>query len=374
VKGKVETPKKQNKVRMIRALTTAILIGWLVVDCQRLDCRSDELSACVRLADPLLQANHVFPSRQEDINHVCNVLFPETWSKFVECIKQYTTSCLSQDQRSDFNRAVGDSINSVHKMCTNEDYKNDYLRHAGCIKEKSVNNEHCGVYYTNLLSMIKGDTQATQREICCTHSSFKECVIAETETCPCTGEECLQGMEATGFARAMLDKALGFLLKQCQSYTPEARDCKVYERRQAKQPRVENNQSYRDDQSPGSYFPSGVPGRDERRDDQEADWTSMNGNNPPDNSLQERTTEETQTLIQPIVRETTYTPMLDPFIPQQQQEKERRKPWIPTTDIHSFDDIFNSVENTRAQELNSAANNAIPTLAVITSVILFILF
>ena len=45
----------------------------------------------------------------------------------------------------------------------------------------------------------------------------------------------------------------------------------------------------------------------------------MNGNNPPDNSLQERTTEETQTLIQPIVRETTYTPILDPFIPQQQQ-------------------------------------------------------
>ena len=27
-------------------------------------------------------------------------------------------------QRSDFNRAVGDSINSVHKMCTNDDYKN----------------------------------------------------------------------------------------------------------------------------------------------------------------------------------------------------------------------------------------------------------
>ena len=27
-------------------------------------------------------------------------------------------------QKADFNRAVGDSINSVHKMCTNEDYKN----------------------------------------------------------------------------------------------------------------------------------------------------------------------------------------------------------------------------------------------------------
>ena len=27
-----------------------------------------------------------------------------------------------------------------------------------------------------------------------------------------------QGMSAQGFARAMLDKALGFLLKQCQDY------------------------------------------------------------------------------------------------------------------------------------------------------------
>ena len=34
----------------------------------------------------------------------------------------------------------------------------------------------------------------------------------------CLGDKCRQGMEATGFARAMLDKALGFLLKQCQSY------------------------------------------------------------------------------------------------------------------------------------------------------------
>ena len=72
---------------------------------------------------------------------VFSVLFPKTWSEFVTCIKQYTNDCLTSDQvimgdclkhwmtscftfqRSDFNRAVGDSINSVHKMCTNEDYK-----------------------------------------------------------------------------------------------------------------------------------------------------------------------------------------------------------------------------------------------------------
>ena len=51
------------------------------------------------------------------------VIFPQTWSEYISCIKSFTASCLSSSQRSDFNRAVGDSINSVHKMCTNEDYK-----------------------------------------------------------------------------------------------------------------------------------------------------------------------------------------------------------------------------------------------------------
>ena len=32
------------------------------------------------------------------------------------------------------------------------------------------------------------------------------------------GDACGQGMQATGFARVMLDKALGFLLKQCHTY------------------------------------------------------------------------------------------------------------------------------------------------------------
>ena len=32
-----------------------------------------------------------------------------------------------------------------------------------------------------------------------------------------------------------------------------------------------------------------------------------------------------------------------------------RQPWIPSADIQAFDDIFNSVDNTRAQELSSTS-------------------
>ena len=75
--------------------------------------------------------------------------------------------------------------------------------------------------------MVKGVTPSTQRELCCSHRAFKvglsrgdsvnilyhlqDCVLHETRACGGSGQ-----MSAQDFARAMLDKSLGFLLKQCQ--------------------------------------------------------------------------------------------------------------------------------------------------------------
>jgi hypothetical protein len=202
---------------MLNSVFIALGCVVLVRSQSRLDCRTDTLNTCIKLADPLLEEpRYVFPANSEDINHVCNVLFPKTWSEFVSCIKRYTSDCLTADQRSDFNRAVGDSINSVHKMCTNQDYKNDYLLHADCIKEKSTSPLVCGSHYTRLVEQVKGVQPASQRELCCSHGAFKECVIHETASCSHDGSS--NGMSAQGFARAMLDKSLGFLLKQCQDY------------------------------------------------------------------------------------------------------------------------------------------------------------
>jgi len=262
-----------------------------VCECaDRVDCSPERVSACIKVAGPLLDSDHVFPSSVEDIDHVCNVLFPKTWSGFMACIQEYTSSCLSQDQAADLNRAVGDSINSVHKMCTNEDYKNDYLGHASCLKEKSVNEDYCGGYYTTLMDMVRGDNQASHTQICCTHRSFKECVIAETELCPCDSESGCNGEEATGFARAMLNKALGFLLKQCQTYEQLEGDCEIYRRPQKKQPRVEDTLPNESRYEEGSYFPSGgksgngVPSQSQTdlqqaAGNQQDDWTSINQEN-----------------------------------------------------------------------------------------------
>ena len=86
----------------------------------RLDCRTETLNTCIKLADPLLEdPRYVFPAANEDVDHVCkwvrgqkewkwvdfyknffSVLFPKTWSEFVTCIKKYTSDCLTADQVS----------------------------------------------------------------------------------------------------------------------------------------------------------------------------------------------------------------------------------------------------------------------------------
>jgi len=322
----------------------------------RLDCRTETLNTCIKLADPLLEdPRYVFPAANEDVDHVCNVLFPKTWSEFVTCIKKYTSDCLTSDQRSDFNRAVGDSINSVHKMCTNDAYKQDYLQHAECIKEKSTTEVYCGSHYSRLVDMVKGLTPSTQRELCCSHRAFKDCVLHETRACGGSGQ-----MTAQDFARAMLDKSLGFLLKQCQDYVPSRSDCPGYDIPLEKTPRQMDSGVNSD-----NYYPSGErrPVNDPPRRPDDG-WTNLNPDAPrdrePDRREPERREEELLPLdlddgdlldlepLEPITEANYLDPVREPR-PRLEDDGDwlsagsQRKPWLPTDfnqDIRPFDDLF----------------------------------
>lgn len=45
------------------------------------------------------------------------------WGGFVDCIRLYVKDCASDDQRSRFNDAVGDSIDTVHAICASDKYQ-----------------------------------------------------------------------------------------------------------------------------------------------------------------------------------------------------------------------------------------------------------
>jgi len=157
---------------------------------------------------------NIFPSNATDIERVCSDVFPKMWSEFINCTKSFAASCISSAELSHFNRAVGNSINSVHKMCTNEDYKRDYLKSAICIKSAAIEESGCKSFYDSLLNEINSPSES--ETLCCAHTAFKECLMEETKSCTTTttGHN-TSGQAASRFARSIVENAIGFLLNRC---------------------------------------------------------------------------------------------------------------------------------------------------------------
>jgi hypothetical protein len=175
---------------------------------------SCELTNCASIVHPLLkEPKYIIPSNAEEVDYICNTLFPQTWSKFVDCIKDYSTNCMNSDERVDINRAVGDSINSVHKICTNVDYRQEYFQYAGCIRDRISSTQYCNDDYNKLIASV--EQEANKTDLCCNHHVFKECLIAKSDSC-CP--ECAEAVPSN-YARMFLDKALGFVLNECTSHS-----------------------------------------------------------------------------------------------------------------------------------------------------------
>jgi len=221
-------------------------------------------------------------------------------------------------------------------------------------------------------------------------------------------------MSAQGFARAMLDKALGFLLKQCQDYVPNERDCPAYQKPIEKQPRYNNYDNNEDDDmvgvttesryDGGVYFPSGAPEREERgeNDNWEAgsdEWTGLGekedkdkeGRKEEDKETDGKKEEDIDKNWQGEVEDTRPITPRDQFemnpdqydqiteannflfndpvdvIESREEERRRQPAWLPEldSDIQSFDDLFgNAVESSIAAQVGSGVDN-IQSLSVI---------
>nr|XP_040574800.1 uncharacterized protein LOC121123737 isoform X2 [Lepeophtheirus salmonis] len=350
------------------------------------------------MAEPLIKdSQNVFPSTEAEISHVCNNLFPRTWSDFIACVKKYTDNCLNNEEKTDFNRAVGDSINVVHRMCTNEDYKKDYMTHAHCIRDRATSQEHCGRYYQNLLEKISSAT-STPSEICCAHSKFKYCVLKKTEYCQCdSNQKCspnpIEKSKANTFAKATLEKALGFLLKQCDAVGFE--DCSTSV--ENKQPRVIQTGGHEDFDG---YFPSGPRTTKESNPKSATTSTTTSTTSPvvssfspsfiDDNVGQSTVATVSEIIPQNIINSldsTTNRISYASILPNGsdkptplETDRSRPTPWLPQTEIKDFDDFFEENDffekELSAQELELRGDGVVfrPTFMFLTSCLIFILY
>ncbi|GLV36978.1 uncharacterized protein CBL_02189 [Carabus blaptoides fortunei] len=198
--------------------TIFLYCSVLVSGQHRRDCSRSEYNRCINLADPLLKEPHlVFPDNMADIELVCL-----TWNQFVDCLKGYTDHCFTDQQRRQFNKAVENPIESVHQMCTQRSYQQEYLQHATCIKSTVTQPQHCGDQYTQLVNQVSQGEAISRASLCCSHDRFRRCVAREVR------RMCDRGVpngRAVKFAEQIIDKALSFLQDQCLNYIPNSGDC-----------------------------------------------------------------------------------------------------------------------------------------------------
>lgn len=175
--------------------------GFSLVAAQ--SCPQEELDQCLRLADPFVQdPKFVFPVSQQEIVGMCGA-----WDRFTDCVRGYVLRCLSEDKRQEFDRAVQESEETMRQMCTDVTYQGEYLQNANCIKAVSVQPQRCGDRYNKLVSEVSN--QLNQDALCCHFGKFRNCVLSMTNV------DC--GAGASNFAHHMIDKAMGFLLRSCQT-------------------------------------------------------------------------------------------------------------------------------------------------------------
>ncbi|XP_044261372.1 uncharacterized protein LOC123009252 [Tribolium madens] len=184
----------------------------------RIDCSRESYDECIRIADPLVKQPHlIFPDNMNDIDIVCR-----TWNKFVDCLKYYTDNCFTEQQRRQFNKAVEDSIESVHQMCVQPSYQKEYLQYAPCIKSTITEPVHCGSQYNLLVDQVAQGEIISKSTLCCSHDRFKQCILRETRRL--CDRNAAEG-PALKFATHIIDKALSFLQDQCYNYIPNSGDC-----------------------------------------------------------------------------------------------------------------------------------------------------
>ncbi|KAF2365882.1 hypothetical protein FHG87_003351 [Trinorchestia longiramus] len=212
-------------------LTTLLLT--VTTTCGRKPRNAEELSRCVRMAEPLVyNPDFVFPLTSVEIQGVCRM-----WGAFVDCIRDYTTHFLTPDQLDAFGAAIEPSMQSIHELCAeNQAFRTAYLEYAPCMKKVYISSNHCGDHYKYLADLVQGNA-ASNELMCCAHHKFRQCVLSTTprecgrsvqgSTDKRTREQ--RAISATQFVTSMLDRALGFLLQQCTNYKPTEEQCPGFE-------------------------------------------------------------------------------------------------------------------------------------------------
>ncbi|XP_054709020.1 uncharacterized protein LOC129218722 [Uloborus diversus] len=126
------------------------------------------------------------------------------WSHIMDCVRKYVIDCSSEEQRTKFNEAVSNSIDSVHAICSSDRYRRDYLEYATCFRKVSM--DSCGNHFRKMVDSAY-NPHSLELHICCAYRQYEKCVSEPTQRI--CGPQALH----------ILDDSMSSLRSRCETIT-----------------------------------------------------------------------------------------------------------------------------------------------------------
>ncbi|KAK8757186.1 hypothetical protein V5799_000106 [Amblyomma americanum] len=100
--------------------------------------------------------------------------------RVVDCVDEHTAQCFDATLQRLFNQVVAGAKETIAEVCLPGDTQEDFLRHARCNRNVTLDEEKCAPAYRRTLELAKTVSQAQDvdhglKRSCCAFSEFVEC-------------------------------------------------------------------------------------------------------------------------------------------------------------------------------------------------------
>ncbi|KAH7957102.1 hypothetical protein HPB52_015291 [Rhipicephalus sanguineus] len=139
-------------------------------------CTNDQYQRCLGSLESVAKGEDItLVTSKRELHHVCRKL-----KRVVDCVDEHTAQCFDATLQRLFNQVVAGAKETIAEVCLPGDTQEDFLRHARCNRNVTLDEEKCAPAYRRTLELAKTVSQAQDvdhglKRSCCAFSEFVEC-------------------------------------------------------------------------------------------------------------------------------------------------------------------------------------------------------
>lgn len=139
-------------------------------------CTNDQYQRCLASLESVAKGEDItLVTSKRELHHVCRTL-----KRVVDCVDEHTAQCFDAALQRLFNQVVAGAKETIAEVCLPGTTQEDFLRHARCNRNVTLDEAKCAPAYRKTLELAKTVSEAQDvdrglRRSCCAFSEFVQC-------------------------------------------------------------------------------------------------------------------------------------------------------------------------------------------------------